>query len=106
MKAPIHEEPPQAGFGRPASDCSVTVYRLVLSSADWPRETRTKWQESPDFTKALAKAKELNIETRIESQTVSDGAITSDNGWASFASQNADVLAPAGEKTLTKPQDD
>ena len=47
---------------------SVTLYRLVLSHPDWPRETRTKWQESPDFTKALAKAKELGVTARVESQ--------------------------------------
>lgn len=44
------------------------LYRLVLSHPDWPRETRTKWQESPDFTKALAKAKELGVTARVESQ--------------------------------------
>jgi len=47
---------------------SVTLYRLVLSHPDWPRETRTKWQESQDFTKALAKAKELGVTARVESQ--------------------------------------
>ncbi len=72
----------------PACAGSVTVYRLVLSRPDWPRETRTKWQESPDFTKALAKAKELGVTTKVESQIVSDGATTADNGWAGFGSQN------------------
>jgi hypothetical protein len=50
-------------------NCSVTVYRLVLSHPEWPRETRTKWEESPDFTKAVAKAKELGVEATIESQS-------------------------------------
>ena len=43
-------------------------YRLVLSHPEWPRETRTKWQDSQDFTKALAKAKELGVTARVESQ--------------------------------------
>ena len=72
----------------PACAGSVTVYGLVLSRPDWPRETRTKWQESPDFTKALAKAKELGVTTKVESQIVSDGATTADNGGAGFGSQN------------------
>lgn len=81
----------------PARAGSVTVYRLVLSHADWPRETRTKWQESPDFTKALAKAKELGVTTKVESQIVSDGATTADNGWAGFGSQNRLAMASADE---------
>ncbi len=82
----------------PACAGSVTVYRLVLSRPDWPRETRTKWQESPDFTKALAKAKELGVTTKVESQIVSDGATTADNGWAGFGSQNAEVSHGDSEK--------
>lgn len=49
---------------------SVTLYRLVLSHPDWPCETHTKWQELPDFTKALAKAKEHGVTARVESQNV------------------------------------
>ena len=52
----------------PDAACSATIYRLVLSHREWPRETRTKWQTSPDFTKALAKAKLLGVTARVESQ--------------------------------------
>lgn len=59
---------PPAHEALPPVPCSVTLYRLVMSHPDWPHETRTKWQESPDFTKALAKAKELGVTARVESQ--------------------------------------
>ncbi len=47
---------------------SVTMYRLVLSHPDWPRETRTKWQKSSDFRLALARAMSIGVTARIESQ--------------------------------------
>ena len=45
-------------------------YRLVLSHNDWPRPTRTKWQTSRDFSKALAKAAELGVTAEIEASHV------------------------------------
>lgn len=45
-----------------------TRYRLVLSHHDWPRPTRTKWQSSPDFTMALAKAEARGVTAVVESQ--------------------------------------
>lgn len=43
------------------------MHRLVLSHPDWPREIHTKWQESPLFTEALARAKLLGITAVVES---------------------------------------
>jgi hypothetical protein len=64
-----HDEcPPTRCLALASSGCSVMRYRLVLSHPEWPRETRTKWQDSQDFTKALAKAKELGVTARVESQ--------------------------------------
>lgn len=51
----VCDEPPQS-----------PQYRLVLSHADWTRPTRTKWQASSDFSKALAKAAELGVTAEIE----------------------------------------
>lgn len=62
----LKEQPDDAGR-RPDS---ATVYRLKLASPLWHRPAYTKWQESRNFEKALAKAAELGVTATVESQNV------------------------------------
>lgn len=61
-------EPEKPTAGPELADVAhATSYRLRLSHPRWNRDTYTKWQESPDFTTALKRAKDLGVTATVES---------------------------------------